>query len=197
LNQLAAEAGEAYAWSMAMSHLGVASILCGVMASFTAAKADTNTVQGLITGSDGKPLAHAEVRAERTDAVAKRVVTKTDANGHYTFTALPTGRYSISVVAERSAQRPAAATATVGSDSGQPIRRFISPLPYQVKADFSGGSSANVRSRFVWKPGETGSHIGGRWINAAEANGPAANPLQKLDNGDLNSAPFARVGSRQ
>src|SRR5438270_13635435 len=107
---------------MARRHWCAASILLGVMATFTPVKADTNStnsVQGLITGRDGKPLAHAEVRAERTDAVAKRVVTTTDDKGHYLFTSLPAGQYSITVLPERSSQQAAAATATVNSGNGQ------------------------------------------------------------------------------
>jgi Carboxypeptidase regulatory-like domain len=184
---------------MARGHCCAASIVIGIMASLTPINADTNSksdsVQGLITGADGKPLVHAEVRAERTDAVAKRVVTQTDDKGHYVFTSLPTGKYSITVVPERSSQQAAAATATVTAGNGQPVRRFISPLPYQVKADYRSGLPANVRGRYVWKEGETGSHIGGRWIKAADAADPSTNPLQKLNGADFSTAPFLRLNA--
>jgi hypothetical protein len=178
---------------MAMSRLSFASIVCGTIVGLTPIKADTNSVQGLITGTDGKPLAHVEVRADRTDAAGKRVVTKTDANGHYRFASLPTGKYSITVVTENGSPQAAGATATITAADGQPIRRFISALPYQVKADFGAGSHANVRSHYVWKPGETGSHIGGRWIKAAEAKDPSGNPLQKLPNSDMSTVPSLRI----
>src|ERR1051325_7619279 len=100
---------------MAMSRLSCASLVGVVMLSLTSAKADTNSVPGLITGEDGRPVPHAEVRAERTDAAGKRVVTKTDANGRYKFAALPAGKYSISVVTEDGSPRAAAATATVSA----------------------------------------------------------------------------------
>mgnify|MGYP003949142923 CR=1 FL=1 len=179
---------------MALSRCRIASVVCGVMAVLTPVKADTNSVQGLITGADGKPIAHAEVVAQRTDAAAKGVVTKTDANGRYKFASLPAGKYSISVVTEKSSERPAAASATVSSD-GQPVRRFISALPYQVKADYRNGARANVRSHYVWKPGEPGSHIGGRWIKAADADEPSTNPTLNLPNGDVSGAPMLRVNS--
>jgi hypothetical protein len=179
---------------MAKSHIRIALVVCGMMAALIPASADTNSVQGLITGEDGKPLAHAEVRANRTDAAGKQVITKTDANGRYKFASLPAGKYSITVVAERGSERPAAATATIATD-GQPVRRFISALPYQVKADHAAGARANVRSHYVWKPGEPGSHIGGRWIKAADADAPSTNPSLTLQNGDMSAAPMLRVNS--
>src|SRR4051812_44388304 len=138
---------------MATSQCRIATLVCGLLAAFTPIRADTNSVQGLITSADGKPLAHAEVRANRTDASAKQAVTTTDANGRYKFASLPAGKYSITVVTEGGSQRAAGATATVSAD-GQPIRRFISALPYQVKADYRAAVRGNVRSHYVWKPGE-------------------------------------------
>jgi len=163
------------------------------MLSLTPVKGDTNSVQGLITGADGKPVARAEVQADRTDAAGKRVVTKTDANGYYKFAALPAGKYSITVVTEGGSARASAATATVSSSDGQPIRRFISAMPYQVKADFRGRVRANPRTQYVWKPGETGSHIAGRWVKVSELKEPSADPLQKLPNTDVSTVPSLRV----
>ncbi len=180
---------------MAMSRLSCASVVGVVMLGLASAKADTNSVQGLITGADGKPVAHAEVRAQRTDAAGNRVVTTTDVNGRYKFASLPAGKYSITVVTEGNSARAAGATATISAPDGQPIRRFISALPYQVKADLRAGAHANVRSHYVWKPAETGSHIGGRWIKVSDLKDPSADPLQKLPNTDLGVVPSLRVNS--
>src|ERR1700736_100634 len=182
---------------MAPSHRSIFSMLCGfLLVVVISAKADTKSIQGLVLNSHGKPVAGAEVRADRTDVSFKRTVTKTDADGRYIFTALPAGNYSITILGENGAHSaPTMRTVPTTADSGQPIRRFISALPYQVKPDFRAGSSANVRARYVWKPGETGSHIGGRWIKAAEANDPSTNPLEKLGDSDLGKAPFLRVNS--
>src|SRR5437763_16045577 len=119
---------------MAISHWRIAPALCGAFLAFSAAHADTPSLQGRVTNTDGKPVAGAEVRAERADAASRRIVTKTNADGRYAFNALPAGRYSISVIAENGAQTlPRTATVPSIGDNGQPIRRFISPLPYQVK----------------------------------------------------------------
>jgi hypothetical protein len=60
-----------------------------------AALADTTSIQGAVTGTDGKRLANAEIRADRLDAKVAAVLMKTDAKGQYVFQALPVGTYAI------------------------------------------------------------------------------------------------------
>jgi hypothetical protein len=57
--------------------------------------ADSKSIQGTLIGSDGKPLMAGEIRAQRLDAKAKPAITTTDARGHYVFTGLPAGTYSV------------------------------------------------------------------------------------------------------
>jgi hypothetical protein len=58
---------------------------------------DNKSIQGTVTGPDGRPLADAGIRAERLDTKATPVITKTDAKGQYAFRALPVGVYAITV----------------------------------------------------------------------------------------------------
>jgi hypothetical protein len=58
---------------------------------------DTKSVEGTVTGADGKPLIGTEVWAERLDARANPVMTKTYAKGQYVFKDLPVGVYQVLV----------------------------------------------------------------------------------------------------
>jgi len=98
------------------------------------------------------------------------------------------------VVPDRTNQQAFSATANVSSGTGQAVRRFISPLPYQVKADHTKGTPGNVRKNYVWQPGETGSHIGGRWVPAGDS-APSSNPIQTLGTVDFRQAPFVGINS--
>ena len=183
---------------MASSQWRVALILCGAVLVFNSALADPGKsqqrVDGVVVNKDGKPVPDAEVRADSTNSAA-RFVTRTNADGKYVFASLPEGKYSITVVSQNGHSEARFATVGLTSDNGQPIRRFISALPYQVKPDYrGGGSTANVRTRYVWQPGETGSHIGGRWIKAQDV-APPTNPLEVVVGSDLNHSPSVRVNS--
>jgi Carboxypeptidase regulatory-like domain len=194
MQKLAVLAEEAYAHFMTSRRWVMAAILGGATLTIGSVRADTS-IQGLVLNSEGKPVAGAEVRADKADnSSARRLVTKTDAGGRYAFNNLPVGPYTITVVGQNGARsNPRTAYST---DNNQPIRRFMSPVPYQLRPDFGTRVAANdakVTKRYVWKPGETGSHIGGQWINAADASRPSTNPLQITN--DLSSTPSLRVSS--
>ena len=181
---------------MATSQWRIPLILCGALCALSSVSGgQQQRVDGIVVNKEGKPVANAEVRADSTNSPA-RFVTTTNENGKYVFASLPVGKYSITVVSQNGAHSEARfATVGMTSDNGQPIRRFISALPYQVKPDYrGGGSTANVRARYVWQPSETGSHIGGRWIKASDA-GPSPNSLEILGGADFGHSPSLRLNS--
>ena len=55
------------------------------------------SIEGIVRGSDGKALKDAEVRVEQKDNKSV-VTTKTDARGHYSYSRLSPGVYTVSVV---------------------------------------------------------------------------------------------------
>src|ERR1700719_5128537 len=137
----------------------MAALLGGATLTIGSVRADTS-IQGLVLNSEGKPVAGAEVRAEKADISARRLInliTTTDAGGRYAFNNLPIGPYTLTVVGKNGAKsNPRTAYST---DNNQPIRRFMSPVPYQLRPDFGTRVAANdakVTKRYVWKPGETG-----------------------------------------
>ena len=67
----------------------------------------TSSIEGSITGADGRPLKDAEVRFEQKDGA----VCRTDANGHYTA-ALPRGMYKMILVAGGKVQASITVKAT-------------------------------------------------------------------------------------
>src|SRR4051795_2406563 len=70
----------------------VALVLVAVGSAWSA---DSKSIQGKLTGADGKAYAGGEILVERVDAKAKPIVAKTDANGVYVFRGLPVGTYQV------------------------------------------------------------------------------------------------------
>jgi hypothetical protein len=66
-----------------------------IIVGATAWAGDNKSIQGTFRDTDGALLVAAEIRAERLDAKAKPVVTRTDAHGQYVFKGLPVGTYSV------------------------------------------------------------------------------------------------------
>ena len=67
------------------------------LALFTfTAMAQTGTIEGDVTGPDGKPLAGAMVKIDRTD-IKSHYQVKTNKKGHYLYAGLSYGTYNISI----------------------------------------------------------------------------------------------------
>jgi carboxypeptidase family protein len=70
--------------------------------SICAIGADDKSIQGTLRDTDGALLVAGEIRAERLDAKAKIVTTKTDDHGRYLFRGLPAGMYRITAYVDQS-----------------------------------------------------------------------------------------------
>jgi hypothetical protein len=62
--------------------------------------ADNKSIQGKVTGADGKAFARAEIVAEQALVKAQPAIVKTDSNGQYVFRGLPVGLYTVTAYVE-------------------------------------------------------------------------------------------------
>jgi tetratricopeptide (TPR) repeat protein len=81
---------------MKLRCLGVT--LAGLLVFAASALAQVTTMEGTVTGTDGKPVQGAEIRIHRTDIKWDAKGLKTDKHGHYIHTGVPGGgTYEVSV----------------------------------------------------------------------------------------------------
>jgi hypothetical protein len=137
------------------------------------------SIRGTVLGTDGKPLAGAEVRAEKADGKGAAAVAKTDAKGQYSLNGLGVGMYKVTAVVNNVPKSVAAV--------GTRDKRW-------AQADFNLSLTANKsaqlakkKKRYVWVPGDTGSHIGGGHWEAVEdaATGTGASATERIDGNAL------------
>jgi len=118
---------------------------------FTATlSAQMSSVEGSVVGADGHPLKNAEIRFEQKEGQVSPIISRTDANGHYTA-ALPRGTYKLSLATDGKVKASLTVQAT-GANS---------------RIDFDLRPSATKKIRdYVWVGGETGTHVPGHWAEA-------------------------------
>jgi hypothetical protein len=122
--------------------------------------AQTSSIEGNVTGTDGRPLKDAEIRFEQKVRQTSPIISPTDTNGHYTA-ALPRGLYKMSLAAGGAVKVSITVKAT-GLNS---------------RIDFDLRPSAEKKIKhYVWVGGETGSHLPGRWVEAGIRPGPSPAP---------------------
>lgn len=82
-----------------MKPRSLALTIAGLVMFATSALAQVATMEGTVTGTDGKPVQGAVVKIHRTD-IKWDASLKTDKKGHYIHTGVPLGTFEISVVVD-------------------------------------------------------------------------------------------------
>ncbi len=110
--------------SMALAAAGMAFLAVNAFAQIT-------TIEGIVKGTDGKPVPGAEVHITRTD-IKGNYKTKTDKKGHYLYMGLPMGFYDVEVMIDgKSADK----ATKIKTGPGDPI-----PVNFDLAADQQSNS---------------------------------------------------------
>jgi Carboxypeptidase regulatory-like domain len=127
--------------------------------------AASSAVEGIVKDANGRPIGGADIRVQARNSNWTRQV-KTDARGHYIYDGLtPGSTYRVTLLINGAAK---ASINNVLAKTGTTELNF----------DLRSGSVAGNRvvtkkgKHYVYIPQETGSHLGGRWVEVDE-NGQA------------------------
>jgi hypothetical protein len=135
-------------------------LLAGWFVFPAALSGQTSSIEGNVTGTDGRPLKDAEIRFEQKGRQSSAIISRTDTNGHYTA-ALPRAIYKMTL-AERGSVKASITVKATGANS---------------RIDFDLRPSAEKQIKhYVWVGGETGSHLPGHWVEAGIRAGPSPTP---------------------
>lgn len=145
-----------------------AGLILGSIFLAAAATAQTTSVEGVVRGPDGKPMKNADVRLESKAKDAAAQIAKTDTSGHYRFSKLGVGKYRVTVL------------------SGSKVQGFIDNVTTstnkaaKVDFDIKGGAAGGPKkaTHLVWVPNETGTHLGGHWVEENDS-GTGAERVEK------------------
>lgn len=125
-----------------------------------------SAVEGMIKDANGRPIVSVEVRVEARTGSAWHRIVKSDARGHYACGGLtPGATYRVTAVINGEV-KASINNVLAKSDSTQ--------LNFDLKnSSASGNRSVTKKGKhYVYIPAETGSHLGGRWVEVDE-NGQA------------------------
>ena len=150
------------------------SALLGLVLLSGSAWAGPTTIKGEVKGPDGRPVKGAEVMIERNGAKGPSNSMKTDSQGRYVFTYLDPGTYNV--------QASANGLAATGAENVMPKPDSAISVNFMLKKQTGTvPATAQVKKKakhMVWMPPETGSNLGGRWVEVDEA-GLSVNNVQR------------------
>jgi len=138
----------------------IVQLLVGSAVLSTALSAQTSSIEGKVTGPDGRPVKDAEIRFEQKVRQISPIINRTDANGHYAAT-LPRGLYKMTLAAGGAVEASITVKAT--------------GLNSRIDFDLRPAAEKKIK-HYIWVGGETGSHLPGRWVEAGIRAGPSPAP---------------------
>jgi len=125
-----------------------------------------STVEGTVRDGDGRPIIGADMRIEARNGSNWNGHCKSDSNGFYIFTGLSAGvTYRVTLIVHGAVK---ASINNVLAKSGP------TELNFGFKTSSVSGNRMVTKNgkHYVYVPSETGSHLGGRWVEVDE-NGQA------------------------
>jgi hypothetical protein len=149
----------------------------GVALSLTlgnARAAGPASFEGIVTDANGKTMKGAEVRVETKDGV---VISKstTDGNGHYVSGKIPAGTYKVDLLVKSVTK--ASLTNQKASGSGNATKLNFALTSAMMAAQ----NPAKKGKHMVWVPPQTGTHIGGRWVEVDDEGTASMQHVDKAD----------------
>ena len=145
--------------------------LIGFVLSVATAWAGPSAIQGVVKDAKGQAIKNADVRIESKDGKQRFNTVKTDGKGRYISEGLPAGVYRVTLVVNGAMKASITNTKTKADQTTQ-LNFDLKPVPTtQASAEQKKGK------HMVWIPAQTGSHMGGRWVEVEEGGAAAAGSL--------------------
>jgi Carboxypeptidase regulatory-like domain len=143
----------------------------GLVFSVATAWAGPSAIQGVVKDAKGQAIKGADVRVESRDGRTVFKTVKTDGNGRYVSDGLAAGMYRVTLVVNGAIKASILNTQTKADQRTQ--------LNFDLKPVSASQASAPAKKgkHMVWVPSNTGSHIGGRWVEVPDTGSADAGAL--------------------
>jgi carboxypeptidase family protein len=121
--------------------------------------ASPTSFEGTVKAPNGQPVSNAEIRIEAKDGSKFSKAVKTDGKGQYVCNGLAEGTFRVTLVLNGAVK----ATYNAATKLGETTK-----LNFALKAEAGAKGKA---THMVYMPAETGSHLGGRWVEVDDVTG--------------------------
>ena len=146
-------------------------VFVGLVLSVATAWAGPSAIQGVVKDAKGQAIKGADVRIESKDGSKVFKAVKTDGNGRYVSDGLAAGVYRVTLVVNGAVKASIMNTKTKADQSTQ-LNFDLKPVPAAQAA-----AGAKTGKHKVWVPNNTGTHIGGRWVEVDDTGSADAGAL--------------------
>jgi len=134
----------------------------GLVLCVASAWAGPSSIQGIVKDAKGQPIKGADVRIESKDGKQLFNTVKTDVKGRYISQGLQPGVYRVTLMVNGAMKGSIMNTKT---KADQPTQLNFDLKPVAASQAAAGAKTGKHK---VWVPNNTGTHIGGRWVEVPD-----------------------------
>ena len=134
----------------------------GLVLCVASAWAGPSSIQGIVKDAKGQPIRGADVRIESKDSKQLFNTVKTDVKGRYISQGLQPGVYRVTLMVNGAVKGSIMNTKT---KADQPTQLNFDLKPVAASQAAAGAKTGKHK---VWVPNNTGTHIGGRWVEVPD-----------------------------
>ena len=134
----------------------------GLVLCVASAWAGPSSIQGIVKDAKGQPIRGADVRIESKDGKQLFNTVKTDVKGRYISQGLQPGVYRVTLMVNGAMKGSIMNTKT---KADQPTQLNFDLKPVAASQAAAGAKTGKHK---VWVPNNTGTHIGGRWVEVPD-----------------------------
>jgi len=145
--------------------------LMGFLLCAANAWAGPASIQGIVKDAHGKPIKGADVRIQSQNGKQLFNTVKTDTQGRYISQGLQPGVYRVALVVKGAAK---ASIMNTSAKADQATQLNFDLKPVTASQASAAGKSGKHK---VWVPSNTGSHIGGSWVEVDDSGTTNAGAL--------------------
>ena len=139
-----------------------ASLLVCATAAWASLPVGPARLVGNVTDSTGKPVAGAEVHVKGNDGSSERI-TKSDQSGRYEVGKLPAIDYQVTLFVNGQMKASLNSVKVWGDKA--------TTQNFKLTGKFAAAAPAKKHTHMVYMPAETGSNLGGRWVEVDDRTG--------------------------
>jgi len=163
---------------MLISPYKFASAITALILSAGSVWAASATIEGNVLDQKGQPLKGADIRIEHSGGSAWKQATKTDGKGYYAISSLETGQtYRVTLLVNNQVK---ASINNVKTHPNSPASMNFDLSKDKLAASGAAMPVTKKKTHKVWVASETGSNLGGRWVEEQEGgNDVNANNVKK------------------
>jgi hypothetical protein len=147
-------------------HICIATLLVSAVAAWASTPVGPATIQGVVKDSKDHPVAGAEVHIKAKDGSSLEKIARTDSNGQFGVSKLPVTDYE--VVLFVNGQIKASLT------HQSVFRDKPTKVDFKLTGGFASNKATKKHTHMVYVPAETGSNLGGRWVEVDDQTGTGA-----------------------